>query len=369
MLVSHLFRADPLLQKCAVDNAAHVLRGHAGDHVGRIQLALLALDNARIARDELIGSVFGASTATAVLSYKSSRGIINYSYQKHADDIVGIMTVARMDAELVALEGRLGSDKIPLTFAGLQDSAPVFLVRRVCVAALGGNGAPAQSLAAADNPDSAKIFRELLRSLRLQGAGNTQVGPEPGGLREKICVAGNSASQLQGAHWSNPGVKACWSVTLSEGSSGPSPTPDPVPSDLQWCGIFGTNIWSRGGAGVNWIFAKAPGGISNGPYLNGSRTRVMTSNRLAFVAPGDIVVEAYDSIHHVLILTVSADGRLATIVEGNAGSGGTNQTIVRTRSDYRLAEKQGRAYFYSVDSIRQPPVNYGDNIRGSLSTP
>ena len=53
---------------------------------------------------ELHEGRYGPSTAAAVLAFKRKRQIINYSYQTKADDIVGKMTMAAMDRELLTLE-------------------------------------------------------------------------------------------------------------------------------------------------------------------------------------------------------------------------------------------------------------------------
>jgi hypothetical protein len=47
---------------------------------------------------ELASGRYGASTAEAVLEYKRTRKIINFSYQTKADNIVGKMTIAALDA-------------------------------------------------------------------------------------------------------------------------------------------------------------------------------------------------------------------------------------------------------------------------------
>jgi lysozyme family protein len=48
--------------------------------------------------------IYGAATAAAVLAYKKKRNIINHSYQAQADNIVGKMTVAALDKEMVERE-------------------------------------------------------------------------------------------------------------------------------------------------------------------------------------------------------------------------------------------------------------------------
>jgi hypothetical protein len=87
-----------------VDNAAHVTLGASGDHVVKIQIALLTLEEVSINPAELSGRRYGSSTADAVLSYKQKRNIINFSYQTQADNIVGKMTISSMDREMLEQE-------------------------------------------------------------------------------------------------------------------------------------------------------------------------------------------------------------------------------------------------------------------------
>jgi hypothetical protein len=103
-LNSKLFKGNTKLEACAVSNPAHIIKGAVGEHVSKIQTALIRLDGASIDSAELKALRYGASTAGAVLKYKQKRAIINRSYETTADDIVGIMTMARMDHEMVALQ-------------------------------------------------------------------------------------------------------------------------------------------------------------------------------------------------------------------------------------------------------------------------
>ncbi|MBB6093743.1 peptidoglycan hydrolase-like protein with peptidoglycan-binding domain [Povalibacter uvarum] len=107
-LLSKSFRNDDKLQACAVSDPAHVVQGAAGEHVAKIQLALSLLDRARIEPAELAARQYGPSTAAAVLSYKTKRNIVNYSYQNKADNIVGKMTIAALDRGMLALERTSG---------------------------------------------------------------------------------------------------------------------------------------------------------------------------------------------------------------------------------------------------------------------
>jgi hypothetical protein len=74
--------------------------------VTKIQSALNLLDHANIDCLERQTSLYGRSTADAVLAYKKKRNIINRSYQKQADNIVGKMTMAFLDREMLALESK-----------------------------------------------------------------------------------------------------------------------------------------------------------------------------------------------------------------------------------------------------------------------
>jgi hypothetical protein len=99
-LQSHLFAGDSKLEAAAISDAAHILPGSTGPHVGKIQRALILLDDAKIAED----SIYGPATAAAVLAYKQKRNIVNRSYQTTADNIVGKMTIAALDEEMLAHE-------------------------------------------------------------------------------------------------------------------------------------------------------------------------------------------------------------------------------------------------------------------------
>ena len=101
-LQSKFFRGDSKLEAAAQFDNAHIVPGSRGPHVGKIQQALIELDGAKLGRDE----IYGPATAAAVLAYKRKRNIINPSYQTQADNIVGKMTMARLDSEMLAREMR-----------------------------------------------------------------------------------------------------------------------------------------------------------------------------------------------------------------------------------------------------------------------
>jgi peptidoglycan hydrolase-like protein with peptidoglycan-binding domain len=109
-LQSELFKGDPKLEACAVNDAAHISQkeNFVGEHVAKIQTALIRLDpTVKIDPGELSAKTYGPSTAAAVLAFKRARSIINFSYQTQADNIVGKMTIARLDRELKDSQSRL----------------------------------------------------------------------------------------------------------------------------------------------------------------------------------------------------------------------------------------------------------------------
>ena len=104
-LRSRTLGGNAALQACLVNDQAHVTPGAAGAHVGLIQKCLLVLEPSPIAGDELRRRTYGKTTTAAVLAYKKARNIINRSYQTQADNIVGKMTIARLDEDISKVEG------------------------------------------------------------------------------------------------------------------------------------------------------------------------------------------------------------------------------------------------------------------------
>ena len=103
-LRSKLFRGAPKLEACLVSDPAHVTPGASGPHVAKIHTALFLVDGAAAASAELERQHYGPATTAAVLAFKRKRHIINYSYQTKADNIVGKMTIAALDAEVLLYE-------------------------------------------------------------------------------------------------------------------------------------------------------------------------------------------------------------------------------------------------------------------------
>lgn len=107
-LSSQLFQGDVALNNCLNSDPAHVTPGPpaaVGEHVSKIQDALfLLLHDAVIDHSEIKEKRYGRTTADAVLAYKRKFDIVNRSYQAIADNIVGKMTIAKLDKDLLAKE-------------------------------------------------------------------------------------------------------------------------------------------------------------------------------------------------------------------------------------------------------------------------
>lgn len=103
-LQSRLFSGDSKLEAAAESDKAHIAQGAVGEHVRKIQFALNKLDGTILAID----GRYGPATASAILAYKRKRSIINRAYQTSPDSIVGIMTMADLDREMVERERRPG---------------------------------------------------------------------------------------------------------------------------------------------------------------------------------------------------------------------------------------------------------------------
>ena len=74
--------------------------------MSKIHSALFALDGLSVSADELRAGRYGRSTAAAVLAFKRKRNIINFAYERQVDDIVGKMTIAALDREMLRREGQ-----------------------------------------------------------------------------------------------------------------------------------------------------------------------------------------------------------------------------------------------------------------------
>lgn len=117
-LMSKHFKGNDRLEKCLVSHPHHVVPGEAGPHVAKIQEALILLGAGVIGATEISKSFYGITTRQAVLQYKSKRNIINKSYQNTADNIVGIMTIERLDLDMVEHEKKKKSQFVSETSNG-----------------------------------------------------------------------------------------------------------------------------------------------------------------------------------------------------------------------------------------------------------
>lgn len=89
------------MEAAAVSDPSHIAKGSRGPHVEKIQTALNRLDDAGLDVD----GDYGKRTADAVLAFKQARNIVNTKHQTTADNIVGRMTMAALDQEILAKEG------------------------------------------------------------------------------------------------------------------------------------------------------------------------------------------------------------------------------------------------------------------------
>lgn len=107
-LSSQLFRGDAKLEAAAVSDPSHITQGAKGPHVGKIQQALITLDGATLAVDQS----YGPATAGAVRAYKQKRKIFGPG-QSSADSIVGKLTMAMLDSEMLAKERNQPPNPLP----------------------------------------------------------------------------------------------------------------------------------------------------------------------------------------------------------------------------------------------------------------
>lgn len=117
-LKSTTFAGDERLEACLVKDSAHLTRGTTGDFVAKVQAALAFLDGLSIDEEELDTQTYGSSTAAAVLAYKRKRKIINTSYQKTEDEVVGKMTIKSLDDELAKAEDEPPDTKVAVLCIG-----------------------------------------------------------------------------------------------------------------------------------------------------------------------------------------------------------------------------------------------------------
>ena len=148
-LKSILFKGDNALNAAAVNHAAHITLNAQGDHVAKIQQCVLIHGRELDLGNEVTTRTYGQRTADAVQSYKADRSIINTSYQKSADGIVGIMTMDRMDKDMLAHEAATGNFvdfttaqmiKVELSLRQSREMVELVVRRLRGIAGIGPNG-------------------------------------------------------------------------------------------------------------------------------------------------------------------------------------------------------------------------------------
>ena len=145
VLFSNLFKGDPNLAACQVKDVAHLTIGTRGEHVAKVQFALFALESSAIDTSELRLQTYGPSTAKAVLAYKTKRRIINTAYQNTPDNIVGKMTITRLDQDMRFFEQtHRGFGECGPAPNGIPGTAPV--LAGLQPRAVGAVGAPSVKL-------------------------------------------------------------------------------------------------------------------------------------------------------------------------------------------------------------------------------
>ncbi|MDX3839525.1 peptidoglycan-binding domain-containing protein [Streptomyces europaeiscabiei] len=123
-LKSKLFRDDQALQKCLVSDANHVTPGAQGDHVTKIQAALVTLGAGVIGPDEVERNLYGPTTVRTVLAFKGPPRNILGPGQTTPDNIVGKKTIAALDNEIVAFENRPPPTVISLFVSLTHEGSP-----------------------------------------------------------------------------------------------------------------------------------------------------------------------------------------------------------------------------------------------------
>ncbi|MEO8028682.1 MAG: hypothetical protein ABI823_19535 [Bryobacteraceae bacterium] len=115
-LLSRNFAGDDRLRKCANDNAFNIRPNTSGDHVRKVQSALLGLNRppgVKISDEERKNQFYGPDTAQAVRNFKNSFSPkILGPGQVVVDPIVGIQTIRRLD---LLLQQQAKNDDIVVT--------------------------------------------------------------------------------------------------------------------------------------------------------------------------------------------------------------------------------------------------------------
>ena len=191
-LQSQLFRGDPKLEGAALSDSAHILPGARGPHVVKIQQALIQVAGAAIVPD----GIYGSATAAAVADFKRKQQPQILNFEGKIDNIVGIKTMAALDAGMLPKGSRL--------LLNVGDLAITFV--DIVVNFIGAPGAsprdaeealPQQLLLNSYDPVQDPFNRKLLRhksnnNLLLRLAhGTTEIGPR------RLTVFNNVIASIQ----------------------------------------------------------------------------------------------------------------------------------------------------------------------------
>jgi hypothetical protein len=228
-LRSNLFRGDARLEACLIVDSAHVTLGAVGDHVNKIQTALEILGETGIAAGEIVTRRYGATTAAAVLRFKKPRNIVNRAYQSQADDIVGKMTIAALDDEMLAKEllgGLVGIAGTFPAFVGLLGFGVVKPSAGEAVISVTDGLADTwarqyiarqpqrrRGVLIAANPSLATVVADIKRAIGLAGAGGVVIfndghgsaGASGNPLEGSVDLAPAKKMRLGGANTNTPG--------------------------------------------------------------------------------------------------------------------------------------------------------------------
>ncbi|WP_406099829.1 peptidoglycan-binding protein [Streptomyces sp. NBC_01013] len=146
-----------------MSDADHVLPGAQGDHVTRIQAALVTLGAGVIAADEVDGRLYGPTTVRAVLAFKGPPRNILGPGQTTPDNIVGKKTIAALDIEIVAFENRPPPAVVSLFVSLTHEGSP----HDHTTCPVDGSGHPVDHIATPVNPG-------LGRKVNIGGEGETR---------------------------------------------------------------------------------------------------------------------------------------------------------------------------------------------------
>jgi hypothetical protein len=156
-LLSKLFKGDERLEACLIKDSAHLTPGTKGPFVNKVQRALAQLDGDIVTQAEVDSQTYGPSTASAVLNFKRRNNIVNRTYQTQADNIVGKMTIAFLDARLAKLDTSGGrrcdcGDPVGTAHRPLQKASLNFSIAADTASVTGaGSGAGPSPVAARTN--------------------------------------------------------------------------------------------------------------------------------------------------------------------------------------------------------------------------